>query len=483
MIQLDVFGGHILGIKNILQKTAAKVATKLDIYSGTRISSFGYNVGESITQDYQAESLLNALRSENNVGRQIELIVDKDPDASMAVWTFTELAYQGGSIEIYDLNNKRLPDAENQWNNEVKNWNPLSGDGLDGIIKMLHRIGLMYNGMCVEVVVGKKQSENTFSGIYIIDPREIEWQVESVGGVTTYVPYQQQQTGMVNLSKGNFLYNGVNPGLNKPTGSFVLESVVTAIDFKLQRMLDSHAVLRKQGYPYNIVTIDREAVFNSMPKQDQNDPQKIKEAVLSAISMARETMTARNPTQDIVVTNDISVEKNSNASASSSIDFGALFKDTDIQILNGLKAMSILLNRPQGTTETWGTVQMKAMTDMIKSFQRGSKRLVEDIGAIWLQLNGIQGYLKYTHNPIDMYDEIQKATLREKDDTHYQLCQNQRWISADEAAKGAAKVDKADADIFALGAIVGVTKPGNKITEGEVTNAQQGGSTNNQAVN
>ena len=101
------------------------------------------------------------------------------------------------------------------------------------------------------------------------------------------------------------------------------------------------------------------------------------------------------------------------------------------------------MNRNSGTTESWGTVQMKIITDMVKSFQQKSKRLVEDIGAIWLQLNGYQGTLKLTHNPLEYQSEEQKWKAQNEKDTHYQTAENQGWISIDEAAQGAVGNDKA----------------------------------------
>ena len=125
-------------------------------------------------------------------GEEIEVIVAKDPDVSQAVWAFQRLCMQGVEIEIRDLNGTRIPEAEDLFNYQCRFWNPLSQDGLDGIIDNLHKVGLLYNTMIVEVVVDNK-SGNTFSGIYIIDPRTIEWQLEQREGKEQWIPYQDQE--------------------------------------------------------------------------------------------------------------------------------------------------------------------------------------------------------------------------------------------------------------------------------------------------
>lgn len=434
-------------VKNFFSKFAKKNQSKkteeLEIdESGNKISSFGYNVGDTVEQDSETEALLTELRQETSTGEKIELIAAKDPDVSMAVWAFQRLCMQGISIEITDLNGKRLTDAEDLFNLQCSKWNKIGNDGLDGLIDNIHKTGLLYNIMMLEVVVDKT-GENTFSGIYIIDPRTVEWKLEDRDGVQQWIPYQDQEGNKIDLTKGNIFWVVANPDINTPTGPYLLETAIPAVDYKLQTIRDSSAVLRRQGYPYNVFTINKERVINSLPASMKNDKKQIKEAVQGAVNQAREVASGREPTQDIVVTDDIQVERNSNSSAGSSIDTRAWFSEIDLQMLNGCKTLGFLMNRNSGSTESWGTVQMKLITDMVHSYQNKSKRLIENIGAMWLQLNGIQGKLKMTHNPLEYQSEEQKWQAQEAKDKHYQLAQEQGWISIDEAAQGATGNEKA----------------------------------------
>ena len=424
------------------KKQNQETITVIEVKTGGKTSYAGYQVGDSEPQEYQASSLLTELRSKTNVGEQIEVIVAKDPDVSQAVWAFQRLCMQGVSIEIRDLNGTRIPEAENLFNYQCRFWNPLSQDGLDGIIDNLHKVGLLYNTMIVEVVVDNKGG-NTFSGIYIIDPRTIEWQLEQREGVEKWIPYQDQEGDKVDLTKGNIFWVSVNPDISTPRGPYLLESAVPAVDYKLQTIKDSSAVLRRQGYPYNIFSINKERVIASLPASQRNDPKAVKQAIKDAVDLAANVAVGREPTQDIVVTDDIEVDRSSSASAGSSIDTRAWFDTIDIQMLNGCKTLGFLMNRASGQTESWGTVQMKIITDMVKSFQNKSKRLIEDIGAIWLQLNGYQGTLKLTHNPLEYQSEQQKWEAQNKKDEHYKTAEDQGWINVDEAAQGALGVDKA----------------------------------------
>lgn len=415
----------------------------IEIKTGNKVSYAGYNIGDSEAQEYsQTTALLADLRSKTSIGEQIETIVARDPDVSQSVWAFQRLCMQGVNIEITDLQGNRLPEAENLFNVQCRHWNKLGEDGLDGIIDSLHKVGLLYNVMMVEVVVDNKGG-NTFSGIYIVDPRTLEWQLEKRDGVEQWIPYQDQQGNKVDLTKGNVFWVIANPDITKPNGAYLLESAVPAVDYKLQTIRDSSAVLRRQGYPYNVFSINKERVVNSLPASQRNDKNAVNEAIQRAVELASSVAVGREPTQDIVVTDDIEVNRNSNSSAGSSIDTRAWFDTIDIQMLNGCKTLGFLMNRASGQTESWGTVQMKIITDMVKSFQQKSKRLIEDIGAIWLQLNGYQGTLKLTHKPLEYQSEIQKWDAQNKKDEHFKTAEDQGWINIDEAAQGATGNSKA----------------------------------------
>ncbi|WP_405317677.1 hypothetical protein [Faecalibacillus faecis] len=415
----------------------------IEIKTGNKVSYAGYNIGDSEAQEYsQTTALLADLRSKTSIGEQIETIVARDPDVSQSVWAFQRLCMQGVNIEITDLQGNRLPEAENLFNVQCRHWNKLGEDGLDGIIDSLHKVGLLYNVMMVEVVVDNKGG-NTFSGIYIVDPRTLEWQLEKRDGVEQWIPYQDQQGNKVDLTKGNVFWVIANPDITKPNGAYLLESAVPAVDYKLQTIRDSSAVLRRQGYPYNVFSINKERVVNSLPASQRNDKNAVNEAIQRAVELASSVAVGREPTQDIVVTDDIEVNRNSNSSAGSSIDTRAWFDTIDVQMLNGCKTLGFLMNRASGQTESWGTVQMKIITDMVKSFQQKSKRLIEDIGAIWLQLNGYQGTLKLTHKPLEYQSEIQKWDAQNKKDEHFKTAEDQGWINIDEAAQGATGNSKA----------------------------------------
>lgn len=448
------------------KKTAnsANLGSEYQIVTGKQISYSGHRLNDTVSQESITQSLLDELRNETELGKQIEIIANRDPDVSMAIWAFQRLSFQGFKIEITDANGNRLPEQEELFTHQCKFWNTLSDDGLDGIVDSLHKFGLMYNIMMIEAVVDTKSDGNTFSGIYIIDPRDLEWKLEERDGKQVWIPYQNQDGNKVDLTTGNVFWAIANPDITTPIGPYLLEPAIAAVDYKLQTIRDSSLVLRRNGYPFNVWSLNKERLVNSLPPSDKNNTKKVNEAIARAVSDAQIAATNRQPTQDIVVTDDIEINKSSNSTAGSSIDVRAWYEQVDVQIMNGVKSLGIILNRVQGNTETWGSVQMKIIAQMVYSFQNKSKRLVEQIGAMWLQLNGVQGRFKMTHNPFDYQSEMQKWESQLKKDEHYRIAQNQGWIDANNAASSAVGAEQADRDLFD-GQVKGVTLNGNVIAE------------------
>ena len=123
-------------------KTKRQSSEEFQIVTGRQVSYNGYNLVDTVSQEPVTQSLLNELRAETDTGNQIEIISNRDPDVSMAVWAFQRLAFQGFTIEITDLKGKRLPESEKLFTQQCKFWNTLSNDGLDGIVDNLHKTGL-----------------------------------------------------------------------------------------------------------------------------------------------------------------------------------------------------------------------------------------------------------------------------------------------------------------------------------------------------
>ena len=141
-----------------------------------------------------------------------------------------------------------------------------------------------------------------------------------------------------------------------------------------------------------------------------------------------------NPDSDYLHTDDITINMNQGANAARSLDVRAVTELVDTQTLSGAKQMAIFMNRNQGVTESWGTVQFRIFCSGIASIQRGSKRLIEEVARLWLRVNGIQAVPVFTHNLIDWESEGQRMTVRLLEEEFHAIAQLMGWQTGDDAA-------------------------------------------------
>lgn len=391
----------------------------------------------------RTSNILNTLRLITDESSAVDFVRKNNPDVSMAIWNFVRLANQGNKMYFYDGKNNELVDVENKWREFASRINQISNSGLDGLVDQLHTSAYVSGAMGVEVEVSKDR--NDIVDIYPVNPTTISWQLEERNGRETWVPYQQQGLKKVSLEPGkaNFFWVPTDPDVNDPRGSLILAPVLQAIDFQMEIMEDLQAVLHHQGYPRNDVEIDLEKMLASTPPSIKKDPAQLSEYLLDQWNNIRDLMQKIDPDDDYLHFSDIKVNMNQGANAQRSLDVRAITDLVDVQTMAGAKQMAIFMNRNQGTTETWGTVQFRIFCSGIESCQRGSKRLMESIARLWLQVNGIQATAKFEHNLVDWNSEEQRMTVQLMKQEFYAVGQMLGWIDKDVAASAIMGVSKA----------------------------------------
>jgi hypothetical protein len=329
----------------------------------------------------------------------------------MAMTSMLRLANSGNNMEFVDSAGNRNIQAEKEWREFASRVNAISNEGLDGLINQLHKSALLFGGMACEVVV--QPNLRDIEDIYTILPQSIEWEVDKITGKWT--PWQYNGTQKVDLSKGNFFWVSFDADIGMPTGTLMYESALQAIDYQLQFYSDTAAVLRRVGYPRNDLSIERKAVIESAPTDIKNDTKKLTKYLQEYYESIKLIMSGLEPTDDLLHFDDIKLGTGSAGGDNSrTIDLRAYNEMIDPQVLNGLSCLAILANRTTGITESWGTVQFKIVTQTIQGLQRGSKRLIESIAKIWLQVHGYNLAPHFSHNPVDWDSEEKRLDCKLK---------------------------------------------------------------------
>jgi len=392
-------------------------------------------------------NVLDELRRIPEEAEALEFLRGNNADVSMAVWNFIRLANQGHEMYFYDPKDKtkRMLDVEARWKEFASRINEISNAGLDGFIDILHYLAYMRGAQAAEAEVN--QSRTDILDIHPIIPQTVTWEYEERGGRKIWIPYQQQQLGKkVSLEPGkaNFFWVPTDPMAGDPRGTLVMAPVLQAIDFQMQILQDLQSVLHHQGWPKNDIKIVLERVMNAMPPQIKGaGPEKQQEWLDSQWQNVVNMLNKLEPDSDYIHYDDIEIDMNKGANAGRSLDVRAISELVDTQTLSGAKQMAIFMNRNQGVTESWGTVQFKIFVSGLKSSQRGSKRIIEGISKLWLRVNGIQSSPVFTHNTIDDNSEEQRMTVKLMKQQFWAISQLMNWVDKDKAAQEVVNAEKA----------------------------------------
>lgn len=380
--------------------------------------------------------VLKTLRSIPEETAAIEYLKRVNPDVSMAVWNFVRLANQGNEMHFYAIDGKtRRTDLEDKWRDFASRVNEISNSGLDGLIDQLHYSSFLLGAMGVEVEVTPDRKD--IYDVYPIKPQTIEWELKDINGRKTWVPFQYDMHKKVYLdpSNANFFWVPADPDIGDPRGTLTMTPVLQAIDFQMQILQDLQAVLHHQGYPRNDIEIVLERLMTYCPPHIKNNPKELQNWLNEQHNNIVNMMENIAPDSDYIHFDDVKINMTNGANGGRSLDVRAITELVDVQVLNGLKQLGTFANRAAGKTETWSTVEFLIMTQGIKSCQRGSKRLIEEIARLWLRVQGEQGVAKFQHGVVNWQSEEDKQTVALMKQEYYVIAQLMGWIDGNKAAQ------------------------------------------------
>ena len=389
----------------------------------------------------RTNDILRDLRMIPDEAEAIDYTSKKVPDMSMSLWNFQRLSNQGHKMAFYDLKGNRIKVLEEEWRGFASRVNAISNAGLDGLIDIFHKNAFLRGCQMCEVEVGEGLTD--IVDVYPIDPQTVTWEKETRDGKKVWVPYQQDFTRKIDLSKGNFFYVPTDPDNEDPRGNLIMGASLQPIDYQLQSLQDMAAVLRRQGYPRADISISRESYINSLPANIRNNPRELSNALDEYYHYLKSVMRELEPTDDYIHYDDTTINQGGSTNPARSMDIRAFNEMTDTQVMSGLKQLSVFANRNTGVTETWGTVQFRIYCSGIASIQRGSKRLIEEIAKLWLRIKGVQATAVFEHNAIDWNSEEQRMNVNLMKQDFYAIAQLMGWINADMAASEVMDVERA----------------------------------------
>jgi hypothetical protein len=372
---------------------------------------------------------LTDLRAIGEETSALELLIKQHPDVSKAVQNYVRLANDGHTMEFRGIRGAIRKDLAEQWEDFASRCNPISNAGLDGVIDQLHKSAVTRWGMGIEVE--PNETLDDLVAVHVLDPTWWDW--EKVNN--KWRPYQYQSGGKVYIDTPNFFYCPTDPDVDDPRGNLMLSSAIFAIDTQLQALSDVSAVIHKVGYPREDITLEALKVIELAKSLGCNSQQEIEKFVNERIGAIGSQYANLAADSTFVHLDDIKIDMTKSANERGGVDVRAVNEFLDIFVLNGLGQMGVFQNRTSGITETWGTVQLKIFMQVVDSFRRSSKRLIESAARQWLRVRGIQAIPKFQHNPIDWETEETRMTVKRLEQAYWRMNQLMGWSDKNEAAQ------------------------------------------------
>lgn len=388
-------------------------------------------------------NLLEKIACEPNKFKAIETIIDETPDGKQAYNTYIRLANQGINVELYNKNTgRRVKKYDTEMRSFCAKMGVNNSSGLDGMLDQLHGSAVARGGMACEVVVNEDATD--VEDVLMVDPATfVEYKL--IENEHRYAIYQQRDDGKkIDLYEGNFFYVPHQPKVGRPDGTLqFLPAVVTMVQF-YQLFSDSMRIMNRIGYPRYNVTINQEALFNTMTPQQRNSVEAQNEVYQSAFDNVQKELQRIGKDNDIIHFDSNTIDVIGGGVNGAGIDVRAWFEVLEPLIVNAFNMTPVLMGRLNSGSYSLGTVEFKIVTDTVDSMRRGSKRIIEQIINLWARVKGYPVYAVVTHNPINW--EI----MKEKLETELMQMQKARraeeysWISHDEAAIQGVGAEKAD---------------------------------------
>lgn len=388
-------------------------------------------------------NLLEKIACEPNKFKAIETIIEETPDGSQAYNIYLRLANQGVNVELYNKNTgRRVKKYDTELRSFCSHMGVNNSSGLDGLLDQLHGSSIARGGMAAEVVV--KDDLSDVEDVVLVDPATFV-EYKYIENEHRYAIYQQRDDGKkIDLYEGNFFYVPHQPKVGRPDGTLpFLAAVITMTQF-YQLFSDSMRILNRIGYPRYDVSIDREALFNSLPANMKNNAELQQKAFQKEFDNVMYQLKSIGKDSDLVHFDSNKVETIGGGVNGAGIDVRAWFEVLEPLIVNSFNMTPVLMGRLNTGSYSLGTVEFKIVTDTVDSMRRGSKRIVEQIINLWARVKGYPVYAVVTHNPIDWEAQKEKIEVELKKIEKARKAEEYGWIGHDQAAIDGIGAEKAD---------------------------------------
>jgi hypothetical protein len=418
-------------------------------------------------RSYQQMDLTTLSPGSFSAQQLLELLADAWPEASLALWNFQRLAASGWKYQVRTPDNAD-EDAEAQAVlDEIVGRINRDWGGFTSLINQWV-MSVILQGACAGETIPDLDVEDVLD-VVAVQPWTIffqrardqsylvfQWQpmiAASGGGQASAqsaldlafdagskapTPFALLLQSALNhggfrlLNPATFGYVPLDPDVDDPYGRTPFAPVLQLVVWDAQLIKDLRQWSHVNAYGRLDVSVVAAMVEEMMPASVKGNKAERLEWYTKYLSSLAEMYNAINPDDAMVHYDNVKIAGVSAQASTFQID--ALIRVLERRIFRALKQLPILMGSNEGTTETWGTLQMEVYALGIANIQRVVASLATKLLESALRIRGHNARVVFEFETLRASDRLKEAQADREEANLAAFKRDQGWITQDEAS-------------------------------------------------
>lgn len=392
----------------------------------------------------------------------LDMLRYNHPDMGQAIWNFQIMGNNSFTINVTKLDGSEHLSGQKVIEDFIRNLDYVMSQGYEKnrsipktVDTMIEHI-LVRGATSMEIVLDEELENVKYFAV--VDPDSIEF-IKEKGRL---IPLQ----GMTKLDIPTFFHEGIDESDDDPYGTSPFLSAIKTLVFHMEVLQDLKMVVHNQGYGKYDIKIVEEVLLKRMPISIRNNEAKKQTWLNDRLSEIIDMYSKLDPDAAFVHFDSVEVDMVDGAKAT--IDPQKLMAVIDSQIQNALKQYSTFMGRRStGQTEQYARMEARIFFKSVRRVQLIIENIMSRALTKVLHFNGMQGYVKFEFDGIDLRSEIEKVNFDQIAITNAATKRDQGWITQDEASVevvGHKAVGEPDKEML------GVEKPQGNMDERQPSN-------------
>ena len=333
------------------------------------------------------------------------------PEMARAYFDFLRMGNPGWTLQALRPTGNRKPSTEGQ---EYLDWCVNQINFYHGSVETILNLMLtnlyVRGALLAELVLDK--DARTFADIVVPDAYTARFRLEKdsrIGG-DYWQLIQGSGRDAVILDRPTVKFVALDPLPGTPYGTSVIMPGLFPALFILTMLQDARRVVAQQGWPRLDIKILVEQIVAAMPEEDQQDAEKIKAVLDSAVAQVAASYSKLDPDQAWVHTD--TVEFGNPIGAIGSLDgVSELFRLLERMAIRAVKSQPLLFGIEEGMSEASANRQWEVHVQGVQAIQKVAEGVLSSLFSMALQAKGILAIAEFKFEELRASEELRDAQV------------------------------------------------------------------------